>query len=306
LSEAGSGTSGNGVPAAAVAAPRLLNVANALTVARLLLVPVCVGFLAAGGTGDRYIAFAAFGVASMTDLADGELARRRNLITDFGKIADPIADKALTGSALVTLSVLGELAWWVTIVIVARELAVTALRFWVIRRGVIAASRGGKIKTLLQVIAISLYILPWPIPVERQVLMGAAVVVTLATGVDYTVRAIQLHRAVPHGLAAGGAPSAPPPPGGPSSAVPPPGVVPAPPPPAGVAPSAGGPPAGAAPSGAGPAPEPAAGARSDDRPRPGPADSAIGDSAPSEADSVAPWPGGESPAGSGRGGGGVP
>jgi CDP-diacylglycerol--glycerol-3-phosphate 3-phosphatidyltransferase len=260
-------------------------VANALTVARLLLVPVCVGFLAAGGTGDRYIAFAAFGVASMTDLADGELARRRNLITDFGKIADPIADKALTGSALVTLSVLGELAWWVTIVIVARELAVTALRFWVIRRGVIAASRGGKIKTLLQVIAISLYILPWPIPVERQVLMGAAVVVTLATGVDYTVRAIQLHRAVPHGPAPGGVPSAAPPSGGPSPAMPPPGVV-----PPGVVPAAA----------------PPAGPRSDDRATPAGADSAIGDSAPSEADSVAPGPAGESPAGSGRGGGGAP
>ena len=181
MSDAGPGGSGNGAPGGgAVAAPRLLNAANALTVARLLLVPVCVGFLAAGGTGDRYAAFAAFAVASMTDLADGELARRRNLITDFGKIADPIADKALTGSALVTLSALGELAWWITIVILARELAVTALRFWVIRRGVIAASRGGKIKTLLQVIAISLYILPWPIPVERQVLMGAAVVVTLS------------------------------------------------------------------------------------------------------------------------------
>ena len=202
MSEAGPGSSGNGAPGVAVtAAPRLLNVANALTVARLLLVPVCVGFLAAGGTGYRYIAFAAFAVASMTDLADGELARRRNLITDFGKIADPIADKALTGSALITLSALGDLAWWITIVIVARELAVTALRFWVIRRGVIAASRGGKIKTMLQVIAISLYILPWAIPVEREVLMGAAVAVTLATGIDYTVRAIQLHRAVPHGLA---------------------------------------------------------------------------------------------------------
>jgi CDP-diacylglycerol---glycerol-3-phosphate 3-phosphatidyltransferase len=210
LSEARPPSSGNGAPGAgAVAAPSVLNIANALTVARLLLVPACVAFLAAGGTGYRYAAFAAFAVASMTDLADGELARRRNLITDFGKIADPIADKALTGSALVTLSALGELAWWVTIIILARELAVTLLRFWVIRRGVIAASRGGKIKTLLQVIAISLYILPWAIPVEREVLMGAAVVVTVATGIDYTVRAIQLHRAVPHGLAATADPAGP-------------------------------------------------------------------------------------------------
>ncbi|HEY3977157.1 MAG TPA: CDP-diacylglycerol--glycerol-3-phosphate 3-phosphatidyltransferase [Streptosporangiaceae bacterium] len=285
MSEAGPRSSGNGAPGGAVAAaPRLLNVANALTVARLLLVPVCVGFLAAGGTGYRYIAFAAFAVASMTDLADGELARRRNLITDFGKIADPIADKALTGSALVTLSALGDLAWWITIVIVARELAVTALRFWVIRRGVIAASRGGKLKTLLQVIAISLYILPWAIPVERRVLMGAAVAVTLATGIDYTVRAIQLHRAVPHGLA----PAADPPSGARPADL------------AAAADLTAGPagfPAAARP---GPAGSPAAG-----RPGPDRADSAIRDSAASEADSVAPAPTGDAPpgpAGSGRGG----
>ena len=85
-----------------------------------------------------------FGVASATDFLDGELARRRGLITDFGKIADPIADKALTGSALIMLSSLGELSWWVTGVILFRELGITVLRFWVIRHGVIAASRGGK------------------------------------------------------------------------------------------------------------------------------------------------------------------
>jgi CDP-diacylglycerol---glycerol-3-phosphate 3-phosphatidyltransferase len=174
-----------------------MNVANALTVLRLALVPVCVSFLVQGGSGYRTAAFAAFAVASVTDVLDGELARRRNLITDFGKIADPIADKALTGSALVTLSALGELAWWVTVVILVRELAVTALRFWVIRRGVIAASRGGKLKTLLQVIAISLYILPGDIWLERRLVMGAAVLVTVLTGIDYTVRAVRLHRAVP-------------------------------------------------------------------------------------------------------------
>jgi CDP-diacylglycerol---glycerol-3-phosphate 3-phosphatidyltransferase len=194
----GSGPADDGIPGhGTVGAPRLMNVANGLTIARLALVPVCVGFLVAGGPGWRGAAFAAFAVASVTDLLDGELARRRNLITDFGKIADPIADKALTGSALVTLSALGELPWWVTIVILARELAVTALRFWVIRRGVIAASRGGKIKTILQVIAISLYILPGPIGLERRLFMGAAIVVTVLTGIDYTVRAIRLHRAVP-------------------------------------------------------------------------------------------------------------
>jgi CDP-diacylglycerol---glycerol-3-phosphate 3-phosphatidyltransferase len=176
--------------------PGLVNVANALTVARLALVPVFIWFLLAGGTSGRAIAFVAFAVASATDLLDGELARRRSLITDFGKIADPIADKALTGSALITLSYLGELAWWITCIIVIREVAVTALRFWVIRRGVIAASRGGKLKTMLQIIAISLYVLPWHIDIIRAVVMGLALVVTVVTGVDYTARAIRLRRAV--------------------------------------------------------------------------------------------------------------
>jgi len=191
-----------GVPAtaspasASPAPPGLVNVANALTVGRLALVPVFVYFLVAGGTSDRAVAFVAFAVASVTDLLDGELARRRGLITDFGKIADPIADKALTGSALITLSILGELAWWVTCIIVVRELAVTGLRFWVIRHGVIAASRGGKLKTMLQIVAISLYVLPWHVPLLREIVMGAALVVTVVTGADYTARAIRLRRAV--------------------------------------------------------------------------------------------------------------
>ncbi len=185
-----------GLEATRLAPPGLVNVANALTVARLALVPIFIWFLLEGGTSDRAIAFVAFAVASVTDLLDGELARRRSLITDFGKIADPIADKALTGSALITLSYLGELPWWITAIIVVRELGVTALRFWVIRHGVIAASRGGKLKTLLQVIAISLYVLPWHIDVVRAVVMGAALVVTVITGVDYTARAIRLRRAV--------------------------------------------------------------------------------------------------------------
>ena len=181
----------------AIAPPRLLNVANGLTVGRLLLVPVFVLLLLAGGPGWRFAAFVAFAVASVTDLLDGELARRRGLITEFGKIADPIADKALTGSALVSLSFLGELPWWVTGVILFRELAVTGLRFWVIRHGVIAASRGGKIKTLLQVLAISLYILPGPLALTRVTVMAAALAVTLVTGADYVARAVRLRRSVP-------------------------------------------------------------------------------------------------------------
>jgi CDP-diacylglycerol---glycerol-3-phosphate 3-phosphatidyltransferase len=178
----------------------LWNVANALTVVRLLLIPVFIIWLLAGGTAWRLAALAAFCVASATDVLDGRLARSRGLVTDFGKIADPVADKALTGAALVCLSALGELPWWVTGVIMFREIGVTALRFWVIRRGVIAASRGGKLKTLLQVIAICLYILPpalSPPGIVRALFMAAAVVVTLVTGVDYVQQAMRLRRSEP-------------------------------------------------------------------------------------------------------------
>jgi CDP-diacylglycerol---glycerol-3-phosphate 3-phosphatidyltransferase len=177
--------------------PGLWNVANALTMVRLALVPVFVACLLAGGTFWRLVALAAFCVASLTDLLDGRLARSRGLVTDFGKIADPVADKALTGAALICLSALGELPWWVTGVIMFREIGVTALRFWVIREGVIAASRGGKLKTLLQVIAICLYVLPAalsPPAIVRELVMAAAVVVTVVTGVDYVLQAMRLRR----------------------------------------------------------------------------------------------------------------
>jgi CDP-diacylglycerol--glycerol-3-phosphate 3-phosphatidyltransferase len=180
--------------------PGLVNVANMLTVLRIFLIPVFVACLLAGGTGWRLAALVAFCVASFTDLLDGRLARSRGLVTDFGKIADPVADKALTGAALICLSALGELPWWVTGVIMFREIGVTALRFWVIRRGVIAASRGGKLKTLLQVIAICLYVLPAalsPPGIVRGLVMAAAVVVTLVTGVDYVQQAMRLRRSEP-------------------------------------------------------------------------------------------------------------
>ncbi|GLZ40158.1 CDP-diacylglycerol--glycerol-3-phosphate 3-phosphatidyltransferase [Actinokineospora sp. NBRC 105648] len=184
----------------------LLNVANLLTLSRLVLVPVFLAALFAGDGTDttwRLIAFAVFAVASITDHVDGWLARKHGLITDFGKIVDPIADKALTGAALVGLSVLGELPWWITLVIAAREVGVTLLRFWVIRHGVIPASRGGKLKTLTQVFAIGLFLLPLPswLTPFSWTMMGAAVVLTVVTGVDYVIRAIRLRarglRAVP-------------------------------------------------------------------------------------------------------------
>ncbi|WP_375485500.1 CDP-diacylglycerol--glycerol-3-phosphate 3-phosphatidyltransferase [uncultured Jatrophihabitans sp.] len=176
------------------------NIANALTVLRLLLVPVfVVALFAQGGhhLGMRVLAWAVFAVASVTDRIDGELARKRGLVTDFGKLADPIADKALIGAALIGLSVLGDLPWWVTVVMLAREVGVTLLRFWVLQHGVIAASRGGKLKTLLQAVATGLFVLlpvgDWLRPIAW-VVMIAAIVVALATGADYVARAVRLRR----------------------------------------------------------------------------------------------------------------
>jgi CDP-diacylglycerol--glycerol-3-phosphate 3-phosphatidyltransferase len=194
LNRGGPGPGPGGAADGAPAPVGLVNVANGLTVLRLALVPVFVVYLLRGGTLDRIIAFVLFVVASLTDLLDGRLARKHSLITDFGKIADPIADKTLTGSALISLSYLGELPWWVTGVILFREIGVTLLRFWVIRHGVIPASRGGKLKTLLQVVAIGLYVLPGPLGLVREILMAAAVVVTLVTGGDYVARAVSLRR----------------------------------------------------------------------------------------------------------------
>lgn len=181
----------------------VVNLANAVTVFRLALVPVFGVFLLLDGgdaAGWRYAATAVFAVAAISDRLDGEIARRRGLVTDFGTIADPIADKALIGMALIGLSALGELPWWVTIVILVREVGVTLLRFWVIHHGIMAASLGGKLKTLLQGIAIGLYVLPlsgWPAS-ARVWFMGAAVVVTLATGVHYVGRALALRRVAIH------------------------------------------------------------------------------------------------------------
>ncbi|GAA5115720.1 CDP-diacylglycerol--glycerol-3-phosphate 3-phosphatidyltransferase [Haloechinothrix salitolerans] len=175
---------------------RTLNLANLLTISRLVLVPLflVVLFLGAGDDGWRLLAAGLFAVASVTDQVDGWVARRYGLITDFGKIADPIADKALTGSALVGLSLLGELPWWVTIVIAAREIGITLLRFWVIKHGVIPASRGGKAKTIAQLVAIGLFLLPLPAMLDpvRWTFMGVALVLTVATGLDYVVRALRL------------------------------------------------------------------------------------------------------------------
>lgn len=182
-----------------VQSPSVINLPNALTMLRLLLVPVFAWLLLREGGDDsssRVWAAAVFVVAGATDFVDGELARRMNLVTSFGKIVDPIADKALTGSALLGLSYLGDLPWWVTIVILVREIGVTLLRFAVIKYGVIAASRGGKAKTLAQMLAILLYLLPlsgWLVTARTGVLI-VAVVLTVVTGFDYVRRAMRLRR----------------------------------------------------------------------------------------------------------------
>ncbi|MEV5950107.1 CDP-diacylglycerol--glycerol-3-phosphate 3-phosphatidyltransferase [Streptomyces sp. NPDC051993] len=190
---------GSKLGAAAVNQASLWNIANILTMLRLVLVPGFVMLLLADGgydPGMRAWAWAAFAVAMITDVFDGHLARTYNLVTDFGKIADPIADKAIMGAALVCLSVLGDLPWWVTGIILFRELGITLMRFWVIRHGVIPASRGGKLKTLAQGTATGMYVLALtgPLATLRFWVMAVAVVLTVATGLDYVRQAIVLRR----------------------------------------------------------------------------------------------------------------
>lgn len=186
--------------------PPLLNIANVLTGVRLALVPVFLAALLAEGgdsTSWRLAAFGVFALAAITDRFDGELARSRGLVTAFGTIADPIADKALTGAALVGLSLLGDVPWWVTVVIMGREIGITVLRFWVLRHGIIPASRGGKAKTLVQAFAIGLYLLPLVelfgaagiVEALRFTALAAALVLTVVTGMDYVLRAFRLRSA---------------------------------------------------------------------------------------------------------------
>jgi CDP-diacylglycerol---glycerol-3-phosphate 3-phosphatidyltransferase len=187
-----------GETARPVLVPRvpLLNLANVLTCLRIALVPVFAVLLLADGTAARYAALGVFIVAGVTDRIDGQIARSRGLVTRFGTVADPLADKALIGAALIGLSILGELWWWVTIVVVGREIAISLLRLYVVRHGSLPSSRGGKLKTMLQGVAIGVLLLPvgGVVQVAGVVLMTAAVAVTLATAVDYALRAHRLLR----------------------------------------------------------------------------------------------------------------
>jgi CDP-diacylglycerol---glycerol-3-phosphate 3-phosphatidyltransferase len=180
-------------------APRRVNLPNALTLLRLMLVPLFAWTLLSWECcqdSPRWLSAALFLAASATDLLDGHIARRRGQVTSFGIIADPIADKALTGAALIGLSLLGELAWWITIVILVREVGVTLLRFWIMRVGILPAGRGGKAKTAVQMAAITLYLLalPEPFTIIAGIVMLFAVALTVVTGIDYLGQTVRLHR----------------------------------------------------------------------------------------------------------------
>lgn len=179
------------------------NLANIITVVRIFLAPLFIWLLLADNHEFglmRYLAAGLFIFAIVTDSVDGLLARRQNLVTDFGKLLDPIADKLLIGGALVTLSILGEVWWWVTIVILVREFGITAYRFIVVRDRVVAASRGGKLKTVVQAIAVSFYLVPlWLFLGEwmhwfNAILLGIAVVLTVVTAIEYLVNAARYAR----------------------------------------------------------------------------------------------------------------
>ena len=183
----------------------LLNIANALTVLRLILVPVFIWLMLGRSEAASLAATLVFILAAFTDRLDGQLARSWGLVTSFGKIADPIADKALTLSAFVLLSVNQRLWWWVTILIVVRELGITVMRFFMLRRAVMAASRGGKIKTTLQMVGLVGLLTPWSMLLlpagpatfltkAAYVIVAAALIVTVVTGLDYVRQAMRLSR----------------------------------------------------------------------------------------------------------------
>jgi CDP-diacylglycerol--glycerol-3-phosphate 3-phosphatidyltransferase len=192
-----------------VTVPRQLP--NAITVVRILCAPVFLWMLLADAGHDgplRWWAAALFVVAIATDGIDGYLARRHNIVTDLGKLLDPIADKALTGCAFVGLSILGDLWWWVTIVVLVREVGITVYRLVVVSDHVLAAAWMGKLKTVAQAVALTLMLAPlwtlvggWIHGVDW-VLMGVAVVLTVLSGIDYIVSEVRGARASRHGRTA--------------------------------------------------------------------------------------------------------
>ena len=176
--------------------PKSINLPNALTILRLLALPFCAyALFKHGGNTDlwRIIAWIGFFLVGVTDLLDGRLARARDQVTSFGTFLDPVADKAAIGTAMIGLSIQHKLWWWVTIVILFREIAVTILRLVVIRDGVIPASKGGKLKTMMQGFGIGFYILPLPswLHLPRDIFMAATIAITFTTGFDYFAKVIK-------------------------------------------------------------------------------------------------------------------
>jgi CDP-diacylglycerol--glycerol-3-phosphate 3-phosphatidyltransferase len=208
------GTNGSGVDSTRVSN---WNAANIITVARILFAPAFIWLLliSTDQASDvtRWVAAGLFVLGMATDGIDGFIARRYNLVTDLGKILDPIADKVLTGGALIALSILGELPWWVTVLILVREVGITIFRMAVISDQVIPASRGGKIKTVVQFVAITAALMPlsalWgaPMDIVNTVLMTLVVIITLATGIDYLVDGVRQQRKLAAAASAKKAPS---------------------------------------------------------------------------------------------------
>lgn len=175
----------------------LWNIANVLTMFRMALVPIFAVLLLEAANENatgRWLAMTVFAIAVFTDKLDGELARGRGLVTDFGRLMDPIADKVLMGTGLIVLAILGELPWWVPFVILVREVGITAWRLTVAHKRVIPADAGGKIKTVLQSCAIGLFCmplfaLPFWVRVTAWVFMSAAIAMTLISGAMYLLAA---------------------------------------------------------------------------------------------------------------------
>ncbi|MEX1177993.1 MAG: CDP-diacylglycerol--glycerol-3-phosphate 3-phosphatidyltransferase [Nitriliruptor sp.] len=200
-----------GAAASAAPEPHWLNLPNAFTFLRAMLVPVILWLLVRGAESDalRWWAFGTFVFAAATDSIDGWVARRFGGITRWGQLADPIADKLLIIGSLASLAYVGELPWWAVAVIVAREFAVTVLRISLVRRLdlVMAASVWGKAKTLTQVVAVGAYLWPSVSPTVRELLLQLAVVMTIWSGIEYAFRAGRLVRGRRATTSTGGGPT---------------------------------------------------------------------------------------------------
>lgn len=163
---------------------------NTLTVTRIALIPLGVYVLFLDG-GDnprfQFLAWTIFFILGLTDILDGRWARQSNRITALGTFLDPVADKALIGSAMISLSIQGRFPWWITILILTREIGITLFRLMVIKGGVIPASKGGKLKTLMQNFGVGFFMLPFPSWLEwfRVAFISVAIILTITTAYDY-------------------------------------------------------------------------------------------------------------------------